>query len=246
LPSLNSRPPKRIGLLGIVNAAGLHQPDRCGDVLVVICAKPTSASRRRAGRSCRSSGPQHDHPGNHCPGRAHARLPLAPWRRDHAVGRRVTIPTKYTGKSERWSSKYAVLAAGKLSVLGACQLLGIMFDDLHGLARCVRRLWPRWTARHSSEHHRQQYTIVALFLYFVPAIIALDRKLLNPGSIFIVNLFLGWTLTGWVGALAWAPREQRKPNPRRLEQLNRIRVISHLPTGELQTGDTVAAPPRCG
>ena len=78
------------------------------------------------------------------------------------------------------------------------------------------------------------------------AIIALDRKLLNSGSIFIVNLFLGWTLTGWVGALAWAPREQRKPNPRLLEQLNRIRVIPHLPTGELQTGDTVAAPPRCG
>jgi hypothetical protein len=35
------------------------------------------------------------------------------------------------------------------------------------------------------------------------AIIALDRKLLNSGSIFIVNLFLGWTLFGWVGALAW-------------------------------------------
>ena len=63
------------------------------------------------------------------------------------------------------------------------------------------------------------FLIIALFLYFVPAIIALDRKLLNSGSIFIVNLFLGWTLTGWVGALAWAPREQRKPNPRLLEQL---------------------------
>ena len=35
-------------------------------------------------------------------------------------------------------------------------------------------------------------------------------------------------------------------NPRLLEQLNRIRVIPHLPAGELQTGDTVAAPPRCG
>ena len=55
------------------------------------------------------------------------------------------------------------------------------------------------------------FLIIALFLNSVPAIIALDRKLLNSGSIFIVNLFLGWTLTGWVGALAWAPREQRKP-----------------------------------
>ena len=47
----------------------------------------------------------------------------------------MTIPTKYTGKSERWNQQVpvlAVLAAGKLSVLGACQLLGIMFDELHG------------------------------------------------------------------------------------------------------------------
>ena len=57
------------------------------------------------------------------------------------------------------------------------------------------------------------FPIIVLFLYFAPAIIALDRKLLNSGSIFIVNLFLGWTLTSWVGALAWAPREQRKQIP---------------------------------
>ena len=49
----------------------------------------------------------------------------------------MTIPTKYTGNSQRWSisRKYAVLtdiAAAKLSVLGACQLLGIMLDELHG------------------------------------------------------------------------------------------------------------------
>jgi hypothetical protein len=31
-----------------------------------------------------------------------------------------------------------------------------------------------------------------------------------------------------------------------LSSLNRIRVIPHLLNGELQTGDTVAAPPRCG
>ena len=32
------------------------------------------------------------------------------------------------------------------------------------------------------------FLIIALFLYFVPAIIAVDRKVLNSGSIFIVNL----------------------------------------------------------
>jgi hypothetical protein len=48
------------------------------------------------------------------------------------------------------------------------------------------------------------FLVVGLFLYFLPAIIVVDRKLLNSGSIFIVNMFLGWTLLGWVGALAWA------------------------------------------
>jgi hypothetical protein len=48
------------------------------------------------------------------------------------------------------------------------------------------------------------FLIIGLFLYFLPAIIAADRKLLNAGSILIVNLFLGWSLIGWVIALAWA------------------------------------------
>jgi hypothetical protein len=40
--------------------------------------------------------------------------------------------------------------------------------------------------------------------YFVPFIIALSRDLKNKGSIFVLNLFFGWTLIGWVGALCWS------------------------------------------
>jgi len=47
--------------------------------------------------------------------------------------------------------------------------------------------------------------ILLLFLYFVPTGLAKprDRKM-----VFVINLFLGWTLIGWVVALAFAVRAQ--------------------------------------
>ncbi len=46
--------------------------------------------------------------------------------------------------------------------------------------------------------------LVVLVPYFIPTIVALSTGLLNKGSIIVVNLFLGWTFTGWVVALAMA------------------------------------------
>jgi hypothetical protein len=43
-----------------------------------------------------------------------------------------------------------------------------------------------------------------LATYFIPAIVAGARKHHNAGAIFMLNLLLGWTLIGWVGALVWA------------------------------------------
>ncbi len=40
--------------------------------------------------------------------------------------------------------------------------------------------------------------------YFMPTIIGMQRSKRNTPSIFVVNLFFGWTLIGWVVALAWA------------------------------------------
>jgi Superinfection immunity protein len=45
--------------------------------------------------------------------------------------------------------------------------------------------------------------IITLGLYFVPTMIAADRKN-HTGAIFALNLFLGWTLIGWVAALVLA------------------------------------------
>ena len=44
-------------------------------------------------------------------------------------------------------------------------------------------------------------------IYFLPWFVALSRKQKQhpqQGSIFVLNLFLGWTFLGWVAALIWA------------------------------------------
>jgi hypothetical protein len=46
--------------------------------------------------------------------------------------------------------------------------------------------------------------VVALLLYFLPTVVALLRDGKGMGGIIDVKIFLGWTLLGWVGALAWA------------------------------------------
>jgi hypothetical protein len=41
-------------------------------------------------------------------------------------------------------------------------------------------------------------------IYFLPALLAQERRHRNATAITILNCFLGWTLVGWVGALIWA------------------------------------------
>jgi hypothetical protein len=46
--------------------------------------------------------------------------------------------------------------------------------------------------------------IVALAIHFLPAIVAGSRHANNFVWILLINIFLGWTLIGWVVALVWA------------------------------------------
>lgn len=52
--------------------------------------------------------------------------------------------------------------------------------------------------------------IVLLVAYFVPAFVAYSRGVPNKGSVFVINLFLGWTVVGWVVALAMAARSNQQ------------------------------------
>jgi hypothetical protein len=53
-----------------------------------------------------------------------------------------------------------------------------------------------------------------LLVYFVPVAVATHRKCKASGGVFVLNLFLGWTIIGWVVALAWAAGgEVNTPQP---------------------------------
>jgi len=46
--------------------------------------------------------------------------------------------------------------------------------------------------------------IILLALYFVPSIVGFARGHHNKWAIFALNLLLGWTGLGWIGALVWS------------------------------------------
>ena len=39
--------------------------------------------------------------------------------------------------------------------------------------------------------------------YFLPTIVAAPGSKRKTGAIFVLNLFLGWTLLGWAGSGRW-------------------------------------------
>jgi len=57
--------------------------------------------------------------------------------------------------------------------------------------------------------------IVLAAIYFIPSIVAYGRKN-HTAAIFALNLFLGWTLIGWVIALVmalWTNNAKPKTEP---------------------------------
>ena len=46
--------------------------------------------------------------------------------------------------------------------------------------------------------------------YVLPTVIGFYRGVVNKWSVLVVNVGLGWTLLGWVVALAMAVRTQRE------------------------------------
>lgn len=50
--------------------------------------------------------------------------------------------------------------------------------------------------------------LILVAAYFLPSIIALSRSVPHIGSVFVLNLLLGWTFVGWAVALAMAVRSR--------------------------------------
>lgn len=60
--------------------------------------------------------------------------------------------------------------------------------------------------------------LVAASLYFLPTLLAAFRRRRNAVAIFALNLFLGWSIAGWVIALVWALSSEA-PQTQPAEQL---------------------------
>jgi hypothetical protein len=85
-----------------------------------------------------------------------------------------------------------------LTLLGTFTVLGALFAllkygdeiDLHG-AGADNLIFPA-------------VILIGFGGYFLPAIIAVIRHHDNTTAIVLLNLFLGWTLIGWVAELVWS------------------------------------------
>jgi len=49
--------------------------------------------------------------------------------------------------------------------------------------------------------------LIIIAIYFLPTIGAIMAKKKNTAAIAVLNIFLGWTLLGWVIALIWATKK---------------------------------------
>ncbi len=54
------------------------------------------------------------------------------------------------------------------------------------------------------------FIIILAVVYFAPGMIASRRQHHNKGTIWVLNLFFGWTLLGWVLVFIWACTPVRK------------------------------------
>lgn len=55
--------------------------------------------------------------------------------------------------------------------------------------------------------------VLVVCLYIIPMLVALDKGHKNFPGVMLVNLFLGWTLVGWIAALIWASHRAAPGGP---------------------------------
>jgi Superinfection immunity protein/zinc-ribbon domain len=58
-------------------------------------------------------------------------------------------------------------------------------------------------------HFGFPFFLASVALYFLPTIIGSTRQKTNLMGIFLVNVFLGWSVIGWIIALVWAVSTER-------------------------------------
>ena len=55
------------------------------------------------------------------------------------------------------------------------------------------------------------FILIAIGIYFLPSIVAVNRNHRNRVPIILVNVFFGWSFIGWVIALIWSFTANQEP-----------------------------------
>ena len=86
---------------------------------------------------------------------------------------------------------------GKMTTRGWVVLAGLLVIIVVGL---------------TGDRQMQGWSMILLIVgvYFIPWYVAAVRNVPNRGSVAVINLLLGWTLVGWVVALAMAARDPKQ------------------------------------
>src|SRR5436305_437114 len=61
------------------------------------------------------------------------------------------------------------------------------------------------------------FFVLGVLIYFIPAIVGKHKR--NATAILVLNIFLGWTVIGWVVALVWACSTEDAPAATRRGEL---------------------------
>lgn len=59
------------------------------------------------------------------------------------------------------------------------------------------------------------WILFAIAFTLIPWFVAVSRGSRNSAAIFVLCLFFGWSVIGWVAAFIWAMVDERKREPRR-------------------------------
>ena len=88
---------------------------------------------------------------------------------------------------------------GRAAITRDCRLNNTTTDALAGA--------------HGSSTVAGVFVMIAILVagYFLPAMIAILRKHPQKLAISVLNLVIGWTVIGWVGALIWSLTSPAQP-----------------------------------
>ncbi len=59
--------------------------------------------------------------------------------------------------------------------------------------------------------------IISLLIYLIPSIVALKIQHHRKIPILLINIFFGWTFTGWIVALVWVASNNKNSSTNKSE-----------------------------